>query len=132
MKTIQIFIDTNVLLHSTEMRINITSAVQRVVDGKFDILVHPLVEGELIASLKQEGKLSRNASVAMGLTTEFSSYQDTRQYSGTDQALLRSARRDQGCVLTFDKDLVERCNKMKIPVITNYKKGRFHLVGHIE
>lgn len=132
MKTIRIFIDTNVLLHSTEMRINIKSAVQRVINGKFEIVVHSLVEEELIASLEQEGKLGRNATVAMRLTAEFSSYQDARPYSGTDQALFRSAKRDQGCVLTFDKELVERCNKLNIPVLTNFKMGRFHLVGHIE
>ncbi|MFV2014254.1 MAG: PIN domain-containing protein [Candidatus Heimdallarchaeota archaeon] len=129
---IPIFIDTNVLLHHFEFKINIEEAINRIVTKKYEIFVHRLVEMEILESLIKKGKVARNAKVAVQLMSRYKEYDDEVEYEGTDVALMQTAKKENGCVLTFDKDLKRRCLSRGIAVISLYKPGRLALTGQIE
>ena len=59
-------------------------------------------------------------------------YEDETVYSGTDTALIEVAKKEKGCVFTFDKKLKYRCRSRDIPVISLYKPGTLQLTGEIE
>ena len=48
------------------------------------------------------------------------------------QKLMEIAKKEKGCVFTFDKKLKYRCRSKDIPVISLYKPGRLQLTGEIE
>ncbi|MHA2252157.1 MAG: hypothetical protein ACXAD7_17460 [Candidatus Kariarchaeaceae archaeon] len=127
-----IFLDTNVLLHAADMGININAAITMAIDNKYRVLIHPYVEHEVIQSLSDKSKLGRKATLAIQLSGEFESFQDESEYKGADHAIMSSAEKTNGCVFTLDKELIDRCKARNIPVISTYKKGRFHLIGHID
>ncbi|MCE7736267.1 MAG: PIN domain-containing protein [Candidatus Heimdallarchaeota archaeon] len=129
---IPIFIDTNVLLHHFEFKINIEEAINRIITRKYEIFVHRLVEEEILEALKKKGKVARNAKVAVQLMSRYKEYDDQIEYPGTDIALMEAAEKEKGCVLTFDKDLKQRCKLQGVAVISLYKQGRLSLVGEIE
>ncbi|MHA2098023.1 MAG: PIN domain-containing protein [Candidatus Kariarchaeaceae archaeon] len=130
-KILPIFIDTNVLLHHFEYKLNIEDAIERIISKKFEIYVHPMVEAEIIDALTKKGKIARQAKVAMQLISRYYGYKDKKGYHGADIALIKSAEREGGCVLTFDKDLKHRCKAQNIPVISVYRQGRLALTGEI-
>ena len=132
MKKIPVFLDTNILLHSMELGINIERDLQSLINRSFIVYIHPLVEAEIINMLLEDGKLGQQANVAMKLMAYFDSYTDERKYFGADISLLRSAKRDGGLVLTLDKELRDRCIRDKVPVISSFKKGRLKLFGWID
>jgi len=49
-----------------------------------------------------------------------------------DTAILQAADDFSGCVLTFDKPLRDRCKAANVPVITNFRKGKLHLIGYVD
>lgn len=132
MSDLMIFIDTNVLLHANEKGLNINPSLLRIINRRFLVYVHPYVESEIISLLTNKGKLGRKAHLAIQLSSEFNSYEDDQEYAGTDSAILLSAKNKNACVFTFDKDLKMRCIDERIPVISQFKKGRLQLFGHIE
>lgn len=125
---IPIFIDTNVLLHHFDYKINIEEAINRILTRKYDIFVHRLVEAEIIEALTKKGKIGRNAKIAIQLMSRYKEYDDQVEHAGTDIALIESAQKENGCVLTFDKVLKHRCKARGIAVISHYKTGRFELI----
>lgn len=131
-RKIPIFIDTNVLLHHFEFKINIEEATNRVITRKYEIFVHRLVEVEILEALSKKGKIARNAKVAVQLMSRYKEYDDQIEYPGTDIALIQAAEKEKGCVLTFDKDLKRRCKSQGVAVLSLYKPGRLSLVGEIE
>ncbi len=132
MTELAIFIDTNVLLHSSDYGLNIPDEISRLINSKFIIFVHPSVESEIINTLTTKGKSSRQARLAIQLSSRFQSYIDDKIFAGADQALLETAEKENGCVLTFDKGLKSKCIKRNVPVISFFKKGRLKLFGYVE
>lgn len=128
---IPIFLDTNALMHSIELGINIKEHINRLVDRSYVILVHPMVLAEIMDLMLEDGKTGRQAKLAMQLSSLFRSYEDDRTYDGTDVCLLYSAMREEGVVFTYDKELRDRCVKHNVPVISLFKKGNMKLFGHI-
>lgn len=127
-----IFIDTNVLLHYHEIKLNIDDAINRVVTKKYVIYIHRMVEQEIFDALTKSGKIARQAKIAVQLMKNFIPYEDETEYSGTDTALIEIAKKEKGCVFTFDKKLKYRCKSQSIPVISLFKPGRLQLTGEIE
>ncbi len=129
---VPVFIDTNVLLHAMDLGINIVEDLKTVINKGFEIIIHPMVEAEIIEALMDTGKLGRQARFAMKLMSSFESYYDPREYDGTDICLLISAKRNKGCVFTLDKGLRDRCIAEGVCVISSYKKGKLKLHGYID
>ncbi len=127
-----IFIDTNVLLHYHEIKLNIEDAIDRVITKKYAIYIHRMVEREIFEALTKSGKLARQAKIAVQLMKNYIPYEDETDYSGTDNALIEVAGKEKGCVFTFDKELKYRCRSLSIPVISLYKPGRLQLTGEVE
>jgi len=126
-----ILLDTNVLYHALDYGIQIREAVARVVSKNFEIYVHTMVQKEILRDLNKPDKLGRQAKFAMQFMKEYENYEDNRSYTGTDTALLETARRINGVVFTFDKELRDRCKRENIPVITHHTTGKVQLVGYI-
>lgn len=127
-----IFIDTNVLYHAVDYNYNILEKIKEIINVKFDIVIHPKVEEEIIDALTTKGKIAKQAKFAIQLIALFSRYNDYREYNGADTALLKAATREKGVIFTFDKELKERCVKNNIAVLTHYKIGRLQLIGYID
>ncbi|OLS20334.1 MAG: hypothetical protein HeimC2_37680 [Candidatus Heimdallarchaeota archaeon LC_2] len=131
-RELPIFMDTNVLLHYYEINLNIEDAINRIITRKYIILIHRMVENEIFDALTKTGKLAKQAKIAVQLMKNFIPYEDETEYSGTDTALMEIAKKEKGCVFTFDKKLKYRCRSKDIPVISLYKPGRLQLTGEIE
>ncbi|MBS85336.1 MAG: hypothetical protein CME83_02070 [Candidatus Heimdallarchaeota archaeon] len=126
-----ILIDTNVLYHSDEYGIRIQDDVTKLIEKKSTIYVHSMVQSEILRDLTKNDKRARYAKFAMELINNFEQYEDDRIYDGTDVAILKTAKRVNGIVFTYDKKLKERCKKINVPVITNFRKGKLQLLGHV-
>lgn len=126
---IQIFLDTNVLMHADKLHMNIEDAIENLIGKSVEILIHPLVEAEIIDSLLEKGKKGNIANFAMKMMSLFTPYLDDREYSGTDTAVLLSAKREGGIVFTLDLALKKRCSAQGIPVISSFIKGKLKLYG---
>lgn len=127
-----ILLDTNVLYHSQDYGIHIQSAVKQVIEKDYVIYVHVKVEEEIMGDLTKAGKRGRQAKLAIQLLNEFEIYEDPREYEGADQALLQTASRINGVIFTYDKALKKKCKGLRIPVVTNYTKGKVQLDGYID
>jgi len=132
MKHIRVFVDTNVFMHGFEIGIKLEDDLKSLINKGFEIFVHPLVEAEIIELLLEKGKIGQQANVAMNMLSRFNSYEDTRSYAGTDIAVLKSAKREKGILVTLDKNLRDRCIKQNVNVISSFKKGRLKLYGYID
>lgn len=132
MKYLHVFVDTNVFMHGFEMGIKLEDDLRALISKGFNIFVHPLVEAEIMELLLEKGKIGQQANVAMNMLSHFNSYADTRNYVGTDIAVLKAAKREKGIVVTLDKNLRDRCIKQNVNVISSFKKGRLKLFGYID
>ncbi len=124
----KVFLDTNVLLHVEKLKVNIQDSIDNLI-GNAEILIHPMVEAEIISALLDKGKKGQQANLAMQLLSHFSQYLDDKEYPGTDTALLITAKRENGIVFTLDLALKKRCSNAGIPVISSYKFKRLKLYG---
>jgi rRNA-processing protein FCF1 len=132
MNYLSVFVDTNVFMHGFEIGIKLEDDLKALINKGFNILIHPSVEAEIIELLLDKGKIGQQANVAMNMLSHFNPYEDTRNYVGTDIAILRSAKREKGIVVTLDKILRDRCIKQNVNVISSFKKGRLKLFGYID
>ncbi|MCH8905601.1 MAG: hypothetical protein IH840_00810 [Candidatus Heimdallarchaeota archaeon] len=129
---LKIFVDTNVLLHARELRIVLEDSIGQIIDQDFELFLHPTVQNELIQAAGIAGKMGRRAKLALELTSQLLMYRDSQVYDGTDIAILESALRESGVVLTFDKKLRHRCVARGIAVVSNYKQSRLKLYGFLD
>lgn len=129
--SLKLFIDTNVLMHLVDYKFNLHENIQELVNRKFEIVIHPMVEDEVIGKLKESGKIKRQAKFALKLMRTMTSHDDEEEYTGTDTAILTIAIETSSVVLTFDKQLKDRCRKNGVSVITLGKWGRLQLEGDI-
>ena len=127
----KIFVDTNVLIHHIDWKIRLHEQIESIILNNYHIFVHQLVQNELIETLKKSKKLSNNAKIALKLIENYTMYHDPQSYPDTDTALLETTKREQGILLTFDKDLMSRCKKEAIPVLYSGKR-KLSLIGYIE
>ncbi|MCY3410325.1 MAG: hypothetical protein INQ03_01700 [Candidatus Heimdallarchaeota archaeon] len=125
----KVFLDTNVLLHADTLTQSIEDSIRTLIGVQVEILIHPAVEAEIIDSLLEVGKKGNQANFAMKFMSLFGQYLDEKEYSGTDTALLISAKREGACVFTLDLGLKRRCLANGVPVISSFKKGRLKLYG---
>ncbi|MHA2502057.1 MAG: hypothetical protein ACXAE3_04245 [Candidatus Kariarchaeaceae archaeon] len=128
---ITILLDTNVLYHSMDYGIKIEEAVNRVITRNYQIVVHSMVQGEIISDLNSPDKKAMRAKMAIELMKQFENFEDDREYAGTDSALVETARRIGGVVFTYDKALRDRCKHEKVPVLTYHYKGNVQLIGYL-
>ncbi len=132
MTYLHVFVDTNIFMHGFEIGIKLEDDLRALISRGFTIFVHPMVEDEIMELLLEKGKIGQQANVAMNMLSQFNSYEDKREYVGTDIAVLRSAKREKGLVVTLDKKLRDRCMKQNVNVISSFKKGRLKLYGYID
>lgn len=116
-------------MHADKLHMNIEDAIENLIGKSVEILIHPLVEAEIIDSLLEKGKKGNIANFAMKMMSLFTPYLDDREYSGTDTAVLLSAKREDGIVFTLDLALKKRCLAQGIPVISRFIKGKLKLYG---
>lgn len=128
---LSIFIDTNVLIHSSEFKVNIQEQLLQIIFKKFQVVIHPLVFSELLEKAQNNTKTGKLAKLGLQLTYMYETYEDTAEYPGTDIALLIAAKREHGAVLTFDKELKNRCKQANVPVIYLKRGGQLMVVGFI-
>ena len=127
---IKIFIDTNVLIHCIEWKVSLDTQIEKFITKRYQILIHQLVLEELFEATEAPGKTKRLAKLALQLLDRYELYEDEREYAGTDIALLKTARREGGVVLTFDRILLHRCKEVDVPVLYIKGKGKLTLIGH--
>ncbi len=127
-----IFIDTNVLLHAPEWKVRFLSELDRIVGQSYVVYLHEMVFDELLAAHQEGGALGQRAKLALELSNQFQGYEDPREYAGTDVALMASAKREGGAVLTFDKLLKKRCKNIGVPVITIKGTRQLMVDGFLE
>jgi rRNA-processing protein FCF1 len=128
---LKIFVDTNVLIHAHDWKIRITEAIDRLNLPKYQVLVHPLVFQEILEASNDKGTLRLQAKLALQTIDLFEYYEDKIEYKGTDTALLESALRENGAVLTFDKELMKRCKEKNVPVLYVKSHAKLILIGYI-
>ncbi|MDH5401824.1 MAG: hypothetical protein OEZ01_11365 [Candidatus Heimdallarchaeota archaeon] len=127
-----ILIDTNVIYHAQEYKINIINKLDLLLNKKYKVVVHPCVESEIIDDLTAHNKNKLLAKFGIQYISNFESFNDPNQYNGTDIALLNTAKQVNGIVLTFDKILKQRCLKEGVAVITNTKSRNLQIFGYTE
>lgn len=125
----KVFLDTNILYRADKFSLNIEDIIANLIGRSTEILIHPVVEAEIIGSLMEPGKIGLQANLAMKLLSLFTQYLDEREYNGPDTALFISAKRENATIFTLDQVLKKRCIRSGIPVISTFKKGRFKLYG---
>lgn len=129
---LKIFVDTNVLIHSTEWKVRVTESIDQMNIPKYELIIHPLVFHELMQASEEGGKLGKMAKLALHLASNYTFFEDDLEYAGTDVAILEAAAREQGVVLTFDKKLRERCQERDIPILYAKRHGGIQLIGYIK
>ena len=126
----KIFIDTNVLLHCFNWKIRLQEQIESLVTTNYEILVHQLVHDE-ITQIQKSRNSSKTVKFVLKLIETYNLYDDAQNYPDTDTALLETAKRERGVILTFDKNLMNRCKSAAVPVLYSGKK-KLTLIGYIE
>jgi len=127
---IKLFIDTNVLIHSSEWKVSIKEQITKFITVNYEIFIHQLVLEELFEATEARGKTKKLAKLAIQLSNQYHLYEDEREYAGTDIALLKTTKRENGILITFDRKLLHRCKDAGVPVLYIKGKGKLTLIGH--
>ncbi|MHA1126608.1 MAG: type II toxin-antitoxin system VapC family toxin [Candidatus Heimdallarchaeota archaeon] len=131
--TLQIIIDSNILLLTAEGRFNLHAEIERLVPQKHRLifLISCVEELDLVA--KKSRKLASRVRLAKEITTKLEIIDDeNKSQKFVDDKILEYASANQPCVVvTNDKELKMKVRKQQIPVIFVKTKSHLELLGTI-
>ncbi len=120
----RIVLDSSAVLMLFEQSINLDNELKRLV-VKYQIIVPKQVVDELkILSENSRGKKKINAKTALKLIKEFNILYE--EYEDADNAVIITAKKYNGIILSNDKEIRKKAKKEKINTI--YLKGKNHLI----
>ncbi len=111
----KVVIDTNMLMATHQFGLNLFSEIERVVNGKFEILVPKSVINELKGlqdNCKGNDKVS--ASVALELAKKCRTIETEKE---GDDAVIELAKNFDSAIATNDIELKSRARQNGIPII---------------
>ncbi len=131
--TLQVIIDSNILLLAAEGCFNLHSEIERLVPQKHRLIFLSSCQDELELVAKKSAKLASRVKLAkeIGSKLEIINYENESQRF-VDDKILDYAISNQPCVVaTNDNKLKKKVRKQLIPVIFVKTKSHLELLGTI-
>ena len=131
--TLQVIIDSNILLLATEGCFNLHSEIERLIPQKHRLIFLSSCQDELNLVAKKSAKLAKRVKLAkeIGSKLEIIDYENESQRF-VDDKIIDYAISNQPCVVaTNDNELKKKVRKHMIPVIFVKTKSHLELLGTI-
>jgi rRNA-processing protein FCF1 len=131
--TLQIIIDSNILLLTAEGRFNLHAEIERLVPQKHRLIFLSSCLDELDLVAKKSKKLASRVNLAKQICSKLEIIDDKNKSEiFVDDKILEYALANQPCVVaTNDNELKMKVRKQDIPVIFVKTKNHLELLGTI-
>jgi rRNA-processing protein FCF1 len=131
--SLQIIIDSNILLLAAEGLFNLHLEIERLVPQKHRLVFLSSCEDELELVAEKSSKLARKAQLAKEICSHLEIINYPKEnHEFVDDKILEYALNNQPCVVaTNDNELKQKLRKNKIAVIFVKTKNHLELLGSI-
>ena len=131
--TLQIIIDSNILLLTAEGQFNLHAEIERLVPQKHRLIFLASCVEELDLVAKKSRKLASSVKLAKEIGSKLEIIDDNNtSQKFVDDKILEYAIANQPCVVaTNDKELKRKVRKQQIPVIFVKTKSHLELLGTV-